>query len=52
MCLLTKEEQCALRYVAGYVVCKIYKRMDSGSHPQKKEMMFLLLENNSEARNC
>ena len=41
---LTEEEQCALRYVAGYVIHTIYNRTESGSYPRKKEMMFLLME--------
>ena len=26
---LTNEEQCALRYVAGYTICKVYEKMQS-----------------------
>lgn len=40
----TEEEQCALCYVAGYVIRTIYNRTESGSYPRKKEMMFLLME--------
>ena len=52
---LTEEEQCALRYVAGYVIYTVYNWTETGSHTQKEEMMFLLMEfagdalNNSES---
>ena len=31
----------ALRYVAGYVCCKVREKLESSSHPQKDDMIFI-----------
>ena len=41
---LTNEEQCALRYVAGYTIHKVYEKMQSSSHPNKENIMHVLME--------
>ena len=41
---LTHVEQNALRYVAGYVVRKLRNQLELSSHPQKDEMILLLME--------
>ena len=41
LCPLTNEEQCTLCYVAGYTICKVYEKMQSNSHPNKENIMYL-----------
>ena len=41
---LTREEENALRYVAGYVCRRVQKKIDKTSHTQKEDMMLLMLE--------
>ena len=38
-------------YVVGYVIRTIYNRTESGSHPQKEEVMFLVMEFAGDAHN-
>ena len=38
---LTYEEQNALRYVAGYIICKVQQKLETSTHPRKDEMMIL-----------
>ena len=42
---LTKSSKCALRYVAGYtIIRKVYEKMQSSSHPNKENIMYVLME--------
>ena len=41
---LTHVEQNALRYVAGYVTRKLRERLETTSHPNRDEMVLLLME--------
>ena len=41
---LTYEEQNALQYVAGYIICKVQRKLETSTHPRKDEMVLLLME--------
>lgn len=43
-CLLTGDDENALRYVAGYMCCKVRTHFQFSSHPNKDDMMLTVME--------